>query len=115
MTARVTASSVHELQNVCLALQVAEFHLVMTSITVHLDLIVDIACIRMSEYRSHSSVQSSVLQQLQLLAIVIAGTCFYGTSTGTSRHGYLRSGSIGGMVTRILHKECQGSICEDWH
>lgn len=114
LTASVTASSVHELKNVCLASQVEEFHLVMTSITVHLNLIVDTAGIRMSESRSYSSVQSSVLQQLQLLGIVVAGTCFYGTSTGTSRIGYLRSGSIGGLVTRILHKECQGSDCEDW-
>ena len=114
LTASVTASSVHELKNVCLASLVEEFHLVVTSIIVHLNLIVDTAGIRMSESRSYSSVQSSVLQQLHLLVIVVAGTCFDGTSTGTPRIGYLRSGSIGALVTRILHKECQGSGCEDW-
>ena len=113
LTASVTASSVYEFKNVCLASHVEEFHLVMTSITLHLNLRVDTVGIRISESRSHSSVQSSVLPQLQLLGIVVAGACSYGTSTGTSRIGYLRSGSIGGLVTRILHKECQGSDCED--
>ena len=104
VTASVTASSGHELKNVCLLSQVKEFHLVITTITVHLNLIVDTASIRMSESRSYRSVQSAVLQQRQLLGIVAAGTCFYGASTGTSRIGNLRSSSIGALVTDILHK-----------
>ena len=85
LTASVTASSVHELNNVCLASQVEEFHLLMTSITVRLNLTVDTASIRVSESRSYSSVQASVLEQLELLVLGAAGTCFNRASAGTSR------------------------------
>ena len=48
----------------------------MTSITEHVKHIVDTAGIRMSESRPYSLVQPSALQQLQLLVIVAAGSCF---------------------------------------
>ena len=89
LPASVTASSVHESKNMCLASQVEQFHLLMTSITVPLNLTVDTASIRVSESRSYSSVQASVLQHLQLLVLGAAGTCFHAASTGTSRIGNL--------------------------
>ena len=47
----------------------------MTSITVYHNLIVDTAGIRISESRSYCTIQYSELQQLQLLKIVVLGTC----------------------------------------
>ena len=104
LTASLTGSSVHELKNVCLASRVVEFHLVMTSITVYLNLIVDTVSTRMPESRSYNSVESLVVQQLQMLVIVAAGNCIYGASTGTSRIANLRSRCIVALVTRILHE-----------